>query len=248
MGVIRPPWVPKDWFNRVPFNFCDHFGDKERLVLVCKICKQEMIRKAKYFALGKDPYENALEDVGKDLKKTLSLICKDAKKYGIDLENLPDVEENQPDFTSLKVYKVVKKYADQVERLIHALNIIPGEIDGILFDKAVDALVHSRHFICAKIYRALSSRWEELKDPEDDLLDSKTSAFFAYVAIERNSRALLALAKHRPLLQLKRLNLEFADVSVELASLIQDYFFPDDELEYEEFGCESYDKCFKFDR
>lgn len=78
----------------------------------------------------------------------------------------------------------------------------------------------------------------------EELADSKTSALFAYTTIERNSRALLALAKHKPLINLKVKHLRFAAVSLEVAQMIQDTFLPEDTLAYEEIGCEEYDVCF----
>lgn len=57
MGVVKPPWVSKDWFAQCPFNYCDHFGEKEILATVCKICKDELNRLKLYKKAGKDPYD-----------------------------------------------------------------------------------------------------------------------------------------------------------------------------------------------
>ena len=80
MGVIKPPWVSKKWFNKTPFNYCDHFGDEEKLTTVCKICKEEIERLEKYKKEGRDPYdlENVLEDVGKDLALVMAMLSKKA--------------------------------------------------------------------------------------------------------------------------------------------------------------------------
>lgn len=109
---------------------------------------------------------------------------------------------------------------------------------------AVDVFSHSRYYIVVKTGRALSSRWEEKRDPEDDTFDAKTSAFLAYVAIERNSRAALALARHKPLTELKQQHLKFAKASLEVALALKQEFFPKDKLLYSEFGCENYDETF----
>ena len=88
----------------------------------------------------------------------------------------------------------------------------------------------------AKTARALSSRYEEQKDPEDDLNDSKTSAFLVYIAIERNAKALLKLSKHKPLITIKPRLLKFAKTSFDMADVIRLEFFPDYKLEFKEFG------------
>lgn len=116
------------------------------------------------------------------------------------------------------------------------LQVLPIDTDMQLVVKAADAFSHSRHYVIAKIRRALSSRWEEAKDPDDDLDNSKTSAFLAYVAIERNSKAFLSLAWHKPLKSMRVKHLKLAKLSLNLCEFIKDDFFPNEELEYEEFG------------
>ena len=238
MGVIKPPWVLEKWFNQTPFNYCDHFGDKEVLASICKICREENERLEKYKKEGKDPYDmkNVFEDVGKDLTLAMAMITKKAKEMGIDLDNIPDEVDDEPPHGSYPVFNTIGKYGDKIEKEIKELEIIPVEADMQLVMKAVDAFSHSRHYIIAKIARALSSRWEEAKDPDDDLDDSKTSAFLAYVAIERNSRAFLALSRHKPLKDMRVKHLRHAKLSLNLCELIKEEFFPNEKLEYEEYG------------
>ena len=245
MGVIRPPWVSKSWFAQCPFNYCDHFGDKKLLATVCKICKEEIRRLELYKKAGKDPYDmkNVLKDVGQNLAKAMIMVSKMAKEMNIDLSNLPD-EEDEPPKESYPIFNTVKKYADKIEKTINKLQIIPIDADKETVIKVVDAFSHSRHYIIAKIGRALSSKWEEAKDPEDDLDDSKTSAFLAYIAIDRNSRAFLWLAAHKPLMSMKIKYLKLAELSLSLCGLIREEFFPQERLTYEDFGCEEYDKIF----
>lgn len=247
MGVIKPPWISQDWFRRCPFNYCDHFGDKQRLAEVCKICQDELEYKAQCKREGKDPYdmENVFKEVGKNLAETMAMIQEEAKRMGIDLDNVEDDYEEPPPARQYPIYKLVDKYGDQVERMIRNLSDIPIDTDSRLVAKAVDAFSHSRHYVVAKISRALSSRWEEERDPLIDADDAKTSAFLAYVAIERNCRAALALARHKPLRDLKQKHLKFAKLSLEMAGIIKQHFFPKYRLSsYREFGTEDYDQLF----
>lgn len=238
MGVIKPPWVSKKWFNRTPFNYCDHFGDKEKLAIKCRICKDEIERIERYRKEGKDPYDmkNVFEDIGKDLALSLAMVAKKAEEMGIDLDNLPDEEDDGPPHESCPIFNTVGKYGEKIEKTIKELEIVPIDVDMELIMKLVDILSHSRHYIVAKIGRSLSSRWEEIKDPDDDLDDSKTSAFLAYIAIERNSKAFLVLAQHKPLKSMKIKHLKLAKLSLTLCEFIRVEFFPDEKLEYEEFG------------
>jgi len=53
MGIIRPPWISREWFAQGPFNYCDHFGNKLLLATVCKICDDELKRDMLYKKAGK---------------------------------------------------------------------------------------------------------------------------------------------------------------------------------------------------
>lgn len=241
MGVIRPPWVSKDWFTKCPFNYCDHFGDQELLATVCKVCRQELERIEKYKREGKDPHDlkNVFNDVGENLANALAMVAKQAGEMGIDLENLPDPPES-PQYENYPIFNTVNKYGKTIEKTINALREIPIDADTEVVIKAAKALTHSRHYIIAKIGRAVHSKWDEKQDPSDELDDSKTSAFLAYIAIERNSRALLSLAKHQPLAYLKEKHLKLAHTSLKLCEAIAEDFFPKDNLVYEEFGYVEY--------
>lgn len=237
MGVIRPPWVSKDWFTKCPFNYCDHFGNQELLSSVCKVCKADLERIEKYKKQGKDPQDlkNVFIDIGKNLANTMAMVTKHAKEMGIDLDNLPELPE-EPPHESYPIFNTVSSYGKRVERTINELQEIPMDADMELVIKSASALSHSRHYMVAKIGRAVGSRFEEEQDPDDDLDDSKTSAFLAYIAIERNSRALISLAKHKPLTYLKEKHLKLAKTSLKLCGAIKEEFFPKDKLIYEEFG------------
>ena len=242
MGVIRPPWIDKKWFAQCPYNYCDHFGNKEQLATVCKICRDEVDRITECNKNGEDPYawDNVFKEIGDNLAKAMVMLRKQAEEMGIDLENIPDEDYPEVDRDNNLTYKVAQQYGDGVGKILKKLELVPSDADTELIIKAVDILAHSRSFVGAKIYRALSSKLSEEREPIDDLHDSKTSALFAYVAIERNSRALLALAKHKPLQLNKRKFLSLAKLSVNVCEMIKAEFFPEEKLVYQEFGCDEY--------
>lgn len=247
MGVIKPPWVSNEWFRQCPFNYCDHFGNRERLAEVCKICEEEIQYHARCLVEGRDPYDwgEVFKEIGEKFRKTMQMIQEEADRMGIDLNNIDDDYEKPPPANKYPIYKLLCKYGHTVERMINNLTLVPKDSDIELLSKAMEVFSHSRTFAIVKIARALSSKWEEEKDPNDDLDDSKTSALFAYLAIERNSSAALALAHHKPLAGIKVKHLKFAKLSLETSELIKQQFFPKDKLVYREFGCEEYDNCFE---
>lgn len=248
MGVIRPPWITEEWFAKCPFNYCDHFGDKEVLIEFCKICREEFkfklsnkefkdyVYPVKYVSHEKE--ENVFE------KKELSE--KRVEKLNSELTDWYDEYEFRPSKEVLLLFNLAKTYGDYVEKTINNLFILPSDSDKILIEKSLDVLLHSKSYIYVKIRRAMSSRQREKENSIlYELADSKTSALFAYMAVKRNSQALLALSRHKPLRYLKEKHLKFSALSINLAEMIQKEFFPDEELNHEEVGCDSYYEVFR---
>lgn len=249
MGLVEPPWVDKKFFDSVPFNYCDHFGDKEELSLMCKICKDEIEWKEKLREEGRDPnsWDEVFKEVGKNLALAMAMIRRDAKRLGIDLNNIED-ESNPREIQPRRysIYRVIEKYGYKVEKAIKDLEFVPKEANIFLLKKAMDVFSHSRFYAQVKIHRALASRKEETDDEiMRELADSKTSALLAYIAIERNSRVFFRLSNHKPLVYLKSKLLKLSILSLELANLIENDFYPDDKFELKEFGCSNYNKVFK---
>jgi hypothetical protein len=250
MGIIHPPWISKKWFSECPFNYCDHFGDVEELALMCKICKEDIEWREKLKKEGKDPNDwgEVFKEVGKNFALTMAMVQEKAKEMGIDLSNVDEEGYEQPPSAArYKVFRIVRTYGDKVEMMLKSLEEVPIDTNIRLIMKARDVLSHSRSYAQVKIARALSSRWRERKgdEIEQEIADSKTSALFAYMAIDRNKRTFIRLARHRPLFALAKRFLKIAKISADLLDIVKGEFFPEDDIDMnEEFGCDSYNKAF----
>lgn len=248
MGIVKPSWVIEEWFTQCPFNYCDHFGTQEVLATMCIICRDDVQRKKLYKKAGKDPYDvaNVFSELANSLVQIHQMVEKHANEQGIDLDSIPDEEDTAPKCGTYPIFNLIQEYGDSVEKVIHNLSEVPASTELELVMKAMDALSHSRSYIIAKTARALHSQYEEKSDEiMQDLADSKTSALFAYMAIERNSRALTALAYHPPLHHLRKKHVALAKASLSLAQMFRENFFPNERVVYEEFGTEEYDTCFE---
>ena len=95
------------------------------------------------------------------MTKTLAMITEEAKRMGIDLDKIEDNNEEPPDYQRNPIFKLVLRYGLKVEAVIKNLSEVPVDSNGELLIKAVDAFSHSRHYVIAKVGRAISSRWEE---------------------------------------------------------------------------------------
>src|SRR3989344_4600432 len=216
MGVIKPPWVSKKDFKRTPFNYCDHFGDEEELVKICKVCREGKDDREAALAKGGKPFtfEHAFKSVEESLGKEL----------GINPDELEEIDESSvPETENFALYRLAFDYSNRVSSLLEQLEVLPLEADTKLASLTVESLAHSRHYILAKLNRALRGKWEtENDDDEFSKEDSKTSALLAFLAIRRNETTLKALSLHKPLLHLQQEAMELTLFSIDLANIIHE--------------------------
>lgn len=234
MGVIKPPWIDKDWFDTCPYNYCDHFGDADFLMRVCIICRDTKRETVDEVLLEKS---TSLQDRRTDFRLEEGVLPED-KIY------ILDGNDSFTNAVNTLLYQL-QKYGNAVQKIINVFWYLPESQKTELIKKAQAVLSHSRHYAYIKIRRAYSSYLEEQVEKEGDgLKDSKTSALFAYVALERNSRAFFALAREEVISPLNETHLEMAEISLEQMELIKRIFFPTTKLTYTDVGCEHYDACF----
>lgn len=237
------PWVTEENFIRTPFNYCDHFGDKQTLAKMCKICQDEWEDTEKYRLLGQDPNKPNLimAKVAKELSAAMRMLSEQAKEIGITLELnekeeleymkkhdlLRNLRESHP------VYLSAVQYGKKVREMINLLEDTQNNEDHQIH-KALQALFHSQFYIQSKVNRALDSLAD---DPYDD---SKTSAFLAYVAALRNCYCFLSLADKKKFEAFRPQYLQFSKESLNISKVIHMKFFPNYQPDIEEYGCEDY--------
>ncbi|HBL52273.1 MAG: hypothetical protein A3D24_01355 [Candidatus Blackburnbacteria bacterium RIFCSPHIGHO2_02_FULL_39_13] len=237
MGLVKPPWTDNDFFENCPFNYCDHFGNRKRLGLLCKICEE-----TKYLDEERMDFSYIEEIVKPNLVKLRYRGSEEAWERVIKERTIEDIAEG-PLLLEYYAYSLSRYYAALVRLMIRTLSIVPRGVDLDLMEKALDAFTHAEHCIPAKIRRAYLSR-ERDKRALVKCFDDKTSALFAYMAAERNSRAFQALANHEPLHTIRERNLRLVKLSLTVCEVIRREFIGEN-LKYEEFGCEEYDQCFE---
>lgn len=232
MGVVRPPWIDKEWFDKCPYNYCDHFGDEEFLATICKICR--------------DTRNEKMPEIDNNWEPQQTEQSRFRLEKGTVSEHI-DVLEGDDDFTAAvnKLLSFLARYSNNTQKIINVLWCIPDSQKTELIKKALDVLSHSRHYASVKIRRGYASFLEEQESSiSEEISDSKTSAFFAYIAVERNSRVFLALAREGVISPLEDNYFDLADISLNLMDFIQKVFFPREKIKYNDVGCEEYDQCF----
>jgi len=152
MGVIKPPWKD-ELFDQCPYNYCDHFGDKEILALICVIC-----RDTKDDLKGFKEYYDSLTETTDDFTHVMKIVRSDTSK--------------------IKQKHLV--YGAHTEIMVQKLRVIPATANEDLVKKAVDSLLHSEHYVSAKTRRAITSKQREVADRNDPSLFYLRSIFLSF--------------------------------------------------------------------
>ncbi|MFZ5365732.1 MAG: hypothetical protein ACOZBZ_00380 [Patescibacteria group bacterium] len=224
-GAIRPPWIDKKDFYHLPFNYCDRWCERCNLTEICKVFQDEQKSREKWIKQGKDPdsWEYVFVTVKESFEKTMRLIEKGAKKWGIDLSKIDDSDyEPPPEPEKFPLYNLVEKFSKRLEKLLKNLEIVPIETNERLVLENMEVISHYQPLIRAKIYRALTSRLEDEKekDPELRTFDAETSAFIVVNGLISVGEALANLAEHKPLRPLRSKMVRLGKASLDLAKII----------------------------
>lgn len=203
-GAIKPPWVDKEDFYHLPFNYCDRWCEKCNLTSLCRVFKDEEKSKKKWIKAGKDPnsWEYVFDTVKESFEEVAKLIKKDAKRLGIDLSNIDySQERKEPSPEKFAIYQLSKKFTGAINKAIKDLQVLPEDVEEDLVIENVETLSFYSNLIPAKLYRAIISRFEEKEDPElaEACPDSKNSAFILINALGEIIDSLSNLLNHSPL-------------------------------------------------
>ncbi|MBN2634624.1 MAG: hypothetical protein JXR61_00035 [Prolixibacteraceae bacterium] len=195
------------------YNYCDRWCERCTMTSKCLTFAHEQAMKMN----STDPETNDIsnekfwESLRLSFQVTFELLEEDAKRFGIDLNNLPDVEikkgEEKP------VEKRSKKYSTQMLKWLHENNealkskaeqllfISNNEEPALKFADAWEVVQWYSVFISAKVHRAHFELDERLEDPEDEynLMSANLgSAKIALIAIDRSVSALSTMYSAMP--------------------------------------------------
>jgi hypothetical protein len=190
------------------YNYCDRWC--ERCSFSCKCLthahEQEMKEESNIPESDCIDNEKFWEQIRLSFEVTLDLISEDAKRLGIDLTNLPDVEEPLHHASPAEILageygtamgNWLKENNEKLEaRGNQLLTIYNKKEPALKFTDALEVVQWYCYFISAKIHRAyfeLDSRLEEDEDDLDLISDNTGSAKVALIAITRSIEALTVL-------------------------------------------------------
>jgi len=139
----------------------------------CPICGRINKYREKHITKGENPddMEFVLKDMGNILKETLNLVKKDAKRLGIDITNIKDIQE-PPDPEKFPLCNTVLKWRDNVYSLIENRELPPWA-----YTEAADDLFWYANTLCAKTYRQLCNKWQIQKGDKHGYSDYKYTKY-----------------------------------------------------------------------
>jgi hypothetical protein len=181
---LKPPWIHKADFYKMPFNYCDHWCEKCVLTSICRVYKNNQKAKKKCKSKGIDPYssECAIESAKDSLDEAMGMIVKEFEKMKLDSNDLPEDEvifESQ----TFPLYELSKKICQKIDEFLDSLIDFVGK-EGDSADVLGNLLDYYKHLIPSKVFRAISSQIEEQKDDEDPW-DSSVSAWIICQSLDR---------------------------------------------------------------
>lgn len=240
MGAIRPPWITKEDFYHTPFNYCDRWCERCHLTDICRVYQEDERDRKRAMREGKNPnsWEFTFEVLQKNFQKTMKLLYKGAKKWGIDIEEINRFDESEFEKYLEEKEQVHKdpvnlcadQWSDHVRAFLKKFTEVPIEVPLTVAMDAQEVLSWYQTLIPAKVYRALSSVQDEKDSPEElRTYDDKTSAFIAYHGLLAVSDVLMKLAAEKTLHRMSVHSLRLAKRSIDFAQTLKEAFYFEDD-------------------
>ena len=195
------------------YNYCDRWCERCTMSSKCLTFAHEQAVKENATDTETNDISNEKfwESLRLSFQVTFELLEEDAKRMGIDLNDLPDVEIKKPEIRPVE--NLAKKYSSQIMKWLQANNEIlklkaeqllligDSEEPALKFADAWEVVQWYSVFISAKVHRAHFEVDERLAEPEDEfdlMSDNLGSAKIAIIAIDRSITALSAMYSAMP--------------------------------------------------
>src|SRR3989339_680295 len=218
-GAINPPWIHKEVFYKLPFNFCDRWCERCKLSNICRVYQKEKEQKKRFIKQGINPKstEAMLLSITESFEETKKLLEKDMKRLKIKITKEDDKkfekEENKKDklIENDQLTQISKKLCLLLVKLVEDFHYYFIEKTPKEINEPLKILNYYMLFFSVKIHRTIFSGIEEKEMKyEDSIFDSKNSAFLSYVSLVKIINALNVISNCKnlhPKISQKTLNL-----------------------------------------
>jgi hypothetical protein len=190
------------------YNYCDRWCERCTLTHKCLTYAHEQEIKEEC----NDPVTNDIdnekfwEQIRLSFEVTLDMISEDASKLGINLDELPDVDEQEHVDSPVEILASqygtglcswLESKSEMLRNKATQLVMIHNNQDSAMkFADALEVVQWYCFYISAKVHRSqfdLESRLQEESTDEDPLWDNRGSAKIAIIAVNRSMEAFSVL-------------------------------------------------------
>ncbi|MDD4995916.1 MAG: hypothetical protein PHW15_00355 [Patescibacteria group bacterium] len=202
-----------NFYQQMPFNFCDRWCERCSLTDNCQIFKQAFNDRLKHIFQGEDPDDPAV--VFSDIKKTFSRLIKtikdDIKKQGIDSKKVKikiiktGLNQN-PQPESFILWRTAHRLVLQISNLLN--NVFSEENEEFQeisrqFKNEFEELNWYYVFFEGKLYQALAVEWSFKKEKNKILKkfykqEIDTAAELSFRALKSCQKILEKISPHLP--------------------------------------------------
>lgn len=164
------------------YNYCDYRCEKCWYSWYrdhCPTFKSDKKRLLKHQISGEDPYDIkvVLKDVKENFDEAIKWLYREARKWGIDLDNLPPAKlPPKPKPKEMVIYRLAYRYFKLVRNFLEKWEIRDDFVKEKL-ELEIDNISWYHTLISAKLYRALTSLWESRFEDKDSKEISLEDAF-----------------------------------------------------------------------
>lgn len=164
---------------------------------LCKLCGRLNKRRKYHLEKGEDPdsIESAMSDVHNSFEETFELLHKGAKKFGIDLNNLKEVEEEErPDHETYPIYNHIFAWYKNILKLSKEAS---SGYQVWLKSEAGQDLLWYPSILLVKTARQLDNIWEDQHGDDHAKVDGEYVRYVLKESVSILKRALTNLANAR---------------------------------------------------
>ncbi len=207
-GAINPPWIYKDTFYKLVFNFCDRWCERCKLSGICRVYQKEKEQEKRFVKQGIDPKSSKAMffSVTESFEETKKLFEKEIKRLKIIITDADDkkfekAEERKDKLVENEnLIQISTKLSLSLVKLVEDLHYYFLEETPQSLEKPLKILTYYMYFFSVKIHRAIYSEIEEKEmEYEDTTFDSKNSAFLSCIAIIKIIDALKNISHRKKL-------------------------------------------------
>lgn len=93
-GAINPPWIHKEVFYKLPFNFCDRWCERCKLSGICRVYQKEKEQEKRFIKQGIDPKSTKAMflSMSESFEETKKLLEKDINRLKIKITKEDDIK------------------------------------------------------------------------------------------------------------------------------------------------------------